>query len=500
MTAQDRTIVIVPTYNEADNVGELIARIQALGLPLDLLFIDDGSPDGTGELLDRLASRIPELRVLHRTGKQGVGAAHKAGLRWAYQHGYRTAITMDADHSHSPSDIPRLLKAAPDFDVVVGSRFLRPESLTGWALDRKIMTHLGHFLTTAFLGLSPDCTNAFRLYHLDRIPERLFEMVESPSYSFFYESLHRLNINRFRIGEIAIDLPARTYGHSKMRVGDVLHSVKFLMQIGWRTYMQPSSLMCVEPFSGIDTGKKVQHEWDSYWTSAGYRGKGLYDAIAVFYRAFLIRPTVNHFLGSNFPQGAKVLHAGCGSGLVDVDMAKQLNITAFDISPRALTEYANCHVGLRTTLVQGDIFDIPCVDGTFEGIFNLGVMEHFTEAEIVAILREFQRVLKDGGRIVLFWPPSYGLATRFLKFASWVVSNVLKSDVELYPREITHVESRAQVERFFDAAGLVVVGFHFGARDFFTYQVIVAQKKAIPMVRAAAHSSIGETDLERAAI
>lgn len=487
----ERLLVMVPTYNEAENVAVITSGIRSLDIPLDILFVDDNSPDGTGRILDEIAAKDSRVNVLHRPGKMGIGTAHKDGIRWAYERGYKTLITMDSDLSHSPRDVYRLLEKfeAEDADVAVGSRFLSPGSLQDWVWNRKLMTHVGHWLTTIFLGLRPDSTNAFRCYRLTRIPRGLFEMVVSPGYSFFYESLHRLNVNGFRIAEIPINLPARTYGHSKMRLSDVMHSVRFLGELGWRTRTNRSSLFYFQSFSGNETGDPVQKDWDQYWSGVGHQGKRLYDFIAVFYRKFIIRPAVNKFVGKNFSPRAKLLHAGSGGGMVDVDMARRFDITAFDISPKALTEYARNH-GCRAALLQGSLFDIPAEAGDYDGIFNLGVMEHFTEEEIVKILMEFRRVLKPGGRIVLFWPPRYGLATRALKFAHYVLRDILKKDIQLHPAEITHVVSRDQIQGYLSQAGFVLKEFYFGARDFFTHQIIVAEKASeiAPSVLSGARS------------
>ena len=255
MMSEVRTLVMVPTYNESENVVVIVSGILSTGIDADLLFVDDGSPDGTGAILDRLAGEHPRLKVLHRPGKLGIGSAHKAGIRWAYQHGYTRLVTMDSDLSHSPSDIPRLLAASEDTDVVVGSRFVEANSLEGWAWTRKLMTHLGHWLTTVFLRLPQDCTNAFRVYRLDRIPADFFEMVQSTSYSFFLESLHRLNVSGFKISQVAIRLPPRTYGHSKMRLKDIAYSVLVILRLAWRTRIERTSMVYVAPLSGRDIGE-----------------------------------------------------------------------------------------------------------------------------------------------------------------------------------------------------------------------------------------------------
>lgn len=238
-----RLLALIPTYNEAENVEEVVGGILSLALDMDMLFVDDNSPDGTGAILDRLAGRYPRLRVLHRPGKSGIGSAHRDGILWAYQQGYQGLVTMDADLTHRPRDILRLLEAAGDKDVVVGSRFINPDSLRDWAWHRRLLTRLGHRLTRVVLGLPQDATNAFRFYRLANIPRGLWDMVESPGYSFFFETLLRLSVSGLRLGEIAIVLPARACGHSKMRFSDIRHSVLFLFVLGLRLRLWPSRLV-----------------------------------------------------------------------------------------------------------------------------------------------------------------------------------------------------------------------------------------------------------------
>src|SRR3989442_419644 len=160
-----RLLIFVPTYNENRNVERLCADLRALPLDADILFIDDGSPDGTGATLDRLARQYPRISVVHREGKLGIGSAHRAGIAYAYDKGYDLLITLDADFSHSPADLPRLLAAhASDVDVVVASRYLGPDSLPGWSPHRLFLTRLGHFLTPVLLRMPYDASGVLRLY------------------------------------------------------------------------------------------------------------------------------------------------------------------------------------------------------------------------------------------------------------------------------------------------------------------------------------------------
>jgi dolichol-phosphate mannosyltransferase len=227
---EGRILVAVPTYNERENVERLIAEIEGAGLDLDLLFLDDHSPDGTGTLLEALKEGHPRLTVLHRAGKLGIGSAHLDAIAWAYERGYRLLVTMDADFTHPPSYLPDLASRAEGADVVVGSRYLLGNSLDEWTLFRRWLTRGGHLLTRTLLGLQEDASSAYRLYRLDRIPRTVFSLVRAKGYSFFFESLYVLRLNGFVIGEIPIVLPARASGRSKM---GLLDACKGLLHLGW---------------------------------------------------------------------------------------------------------------------------------------------------------------------------------------------------------------------------------------------------------------------------
>jgi dolichol-phosphate mannosyltransferase len=233
-----KILVMLPTYNERENVQRMCQELTRIDIPADILFVDDNSPDGTGDLLDGLAEKVPHLLVMHRSGKLGIGSAHKDGIARAYSRGYTHLVTMDCDFTHCPKDIPVLLHHADEYDVVVGSRHMREDSLSGWNLWRKFVTKVGHVLTTVLLKMPYDATGAFRLYRLDRIPPEVFRSVESNGYSFFIESLAILNLNRFRIEEIPIALPPRTYGHSKLQVRDMVQWLAFMLGMAWNIRFQ----------------------------------------------------------------------------------------------------------------------------------------------------------------------------------------------------------------------------------------------------------------------
>lgn len=235
------TLVMVPTYNEADNVGALADRILKSVPEARLLFVDDNSPDGTGQILDDMAAAEPRISVMHRESKEGIGAAHVAGIDYAYANNFAVLVTMDGDLTHVPEHIPRLITTLEDNDVVAGSRFHPEGGLEDWTPLRRALAHSGHLMTRILLGLNHDATGAFRAYDLRTVPQDAFHLVKSKGYSFFFESLKILQVNGCRIDDIPVVLPARAYGHSKMRLSDALMSVRMLFRVALRTRLRPST-------------------------------------------------------------------------------------------------------------------------------------------------------------------------------------------------------------------------------------------------------------------
>jgi dolichol-phosphate mannosyltransferase len=475
-----RPLVFIPTYNEIDHVALICQEIRGLGVDLDILFMDDNSPDGTGQALDRLALAHSNVQVRHRAGKLGIGSAHAEGIEYACAEGYRILITLDCDFAHPPRHIVDLLREAQGADVVLGSRYLAKRSLAGWSPVRKLKTWTGHLMTRLLLGMSYDATGALRLYRLDRIPRRLWTLVRSQGYSFFFESLYVLHVNRHRIKEVPIALPPRTCNHSSMTPADVRRSVALLFSTWLASILHRHRYQvgdgraenARDPHAADDQG------WDDYWKAPKRAGGLQYDVVAAFYRNVIMKRTLNHFVRRNFPRGAEVLHAGCGSGQVDADISRHVRITGLDISVNALNLYARTTEG-RCAILHGSILRIPLQDRSMDGIYNLGVMEHFTEEEIDRILMEFRRVLRDDGRLVIFWPPEFGAGVMLLKGVEWTLERVTgRRNVELHPGEITRVRSRRHATGFFERNGFQVARYYFGVRDLFTHSIIVAQKRA----------------------
>lgn len=227
----NKTLIFIPTYNEINNIESILKQILALNLDVDILFLDDNSPDGTGQLLDALAKTNNCISIIHRKGKLGIGSAHIDGINWAYEKGYDKLITMDCDFTHSPDYIKEFIANADDNDIVIGSRFIQEESLISWNIYRRFLTNLGHLLTTTILSMPYDATGAYRLYRLDRISKDFLEMIDSIGYSFFFESLWILHLHQYRIKEIPTVLYARFSGDSKMNIKDALISLQQLITL-----------------------------------------------------------------------------------------------------------------------------------------------------------------------------------------------------------------------------------------------------------------------------
>jgi dolichol-phosphate mannosyltransferase len=469
----ERTLIFIPTYNERENAANMCEQVHRLGLDADVLFVDDNSPDGTGALLEGLRERFPRLIVHHRAGKLGIGSAHAEAIGWAYDQGYQVLVTLDCDFTHSPSDIPALLDAARDSDLAVGSRWARADSLPGWNLFRRGMTRLGHWLTKTVLGIPQDASGAFRVYRLDRLPRALFGLVRSRGYSFFFESLFVFNRNGLAIAEVPIVLPARTYGHSKMSAAAAFRSARYVFELYLDQARAPERYLLPPREVQIDASLVDPQDWNGYWERACGTDASLYGVIAGLYRRGGLGRALDRAIGRAFPPGAALLHAGCGSGQVDVHLQHRMRVTALDICPGALRLYARNNPR-AAAIRHGSIFALPFPDGSFDGVYNLGVMEHFTRAEIGRILAEFRRVLKPGGKAVLFWPHRRGTSVFVLRIAHFLLGRFARTARRLHPPEITLLRDRDEAAELLEHARLRLLEYRFGPRDLFVQAVVVA--------------------------
>lgn len=470
-----KTLIFVPTYNERDNAPRMAGELAALGLDADLLFVDDNSSDGTGQLLDALRPEIPRLTVRHRAGKLGIGSAHSEAISWAYDQGYQVLVSLDCDFTHSPSDIPEMLLLARGHDVVVGSRWTRRNSLPGWNLFRRIITTLGHLLTRSLLAVSQDASGAFRAYRLDRIPRALFGLIQSQGYSFFFESLFIMSKNGLSIAELPITLPARTYGSSKMTTQAAIRSACYVFELAAANIQRPERFLLPGTTPELDPSLHDPQDWDTYWAHAGDSANPIYGTIAGIYRRAVIKRHLERAIRREFPRGASLLHAGCGGGQVDSTLQNEMRITALDISPGALALYSRNNRAAHA-IRHGSIFSLPFADSSFDGVYNLGVMEHFTPAEIKTILVEFRRVLKPGEKVVLLWPHALATSVFVLRACGFLLRTLRKSSVQFHPAEITHIRSRQHAAEILESSGLSLADYRFGASDFWVQAVVVGRR------------------------
>ncbi|MGW5673134.1 polyprenol monophosphomannose synthase [Micromonospora sp. NPDC003776] len=212
-----RVLVVVPTYNEADNVSRIVARVRAAAPGVDILVADDNSPDGTGEIADRLAVDDPHVHVLHRQGKEGLGAAYLAGFAWARQRGYDAVVEMDADGSHAPEDLPALLDAARDADVVIGSRWTRGARVVNWPWHRLLLSRGANLYTRLALGMPvSDATGGYRVYRSRALEAMGLDAVRSQGYAFQVELSRLAHRAGVRMVEVPITFVEREHGDSKM--------------------------------------------------------------------------------------------------------------------------------------------------------------------------------------------------------------------------------------------------------------------------------------------
>jgi dolichol-phosphate mannosyltransferase len=225
--------VSLATYNERDNLAPLLWEVQKTLPAAEVLVIDDNSPDGTGRLADELAARNPQVHVLHRPGKLGLGTATLAAMRYAMEHGYDYCINMDADFSHHPRYLPALLAGMDRHDVMIGSRYVPGGGTENWPLSRRLISRSVNGLVRLLMRLPPhDCSGAYRCYRVSKLREARLDQVVSRGYSFQQEVLYRCRKAGCRLGEVPIVFENRRAGASKVNLGEAVRSLSVLAFLG----------------------------------------------------------------------------------------------------------------------------------------------------------------------------------------------------------------------------------------------------------------------------
>lgn len=224
-----RTLIIIPTYNEMENLPRLLERIDALSLGVDVLVVDDGSPDGTGEWMKSQLAARNNLRLLQRKGKQGLGSAYKAGFAFAIENGYDQVFEMDADFSHDPEYLPVFLEEIKTNDVVLGSRYIHGVTVVNWPMSRLLLSYFANVYARFVTGLPvQDTTGGFKCFRIEALKSIDLSRLHSGGYSFQIEVTYKLWKKGFRIKEIPIIFKDRTHGVSKMS-GQIIKEALWLL-------------------------------------------------------------------------------------------------------------------------------------------------------------------------------------------------------------------------------------------------------------------------------
>lgn len=212
-----KPLVVIPTYNEKDNIEILINRLMRLGLGLHVLVVDDNSPDGTGQLAADLAKELPSVHVLHRLKKDGIGPAYIAGFQWALKRDYDVVIEMDADMSHRPRYLKKFLNRIKDYDMVFGSRWIRGGRICNWPFHRILLSRLANVYTAQVLRIPlKDWTGGFNCYRRSVLEQMDLDSIHSDGYSFQIEMKYRIAMKKFKVLEIPITFTDRKAGASKI--------------------------------------------------------------------------------------------------------------------------------------------------------------------------------------------------------------------------------------------------------------------------------------------
>ena len=230
-----KDIVIIPTYNEADNISKIIGLISNLNIGLDILIVDDSSPDGTGAIVEELKSNAPNVFLIVQSKKTGLGTAYKTGFNWAIENMYDRVVQIDADLSHDPNSIPDLLNSCSDADLVIGSRYIKGINVVNWPMSRLLLSYFANKYVR-FLTRMPvnDATSGFKCIKTEVIKEIEIDNVVSQGYSFQIEVNFLAWMKKYKLKEIPIIFCDRTVGKSKMSKAIVREAVFMVPKLAFK--------------------------------------------------------------------------------------------------------------------------------------------------------------------------------------------------------------------------------------------------------------------------
>ncbi len=231
-----RTLVIVPTYNEADNIGELIPRVLSFGKHFEILVVDDGSPDGTAETVKLKKQTDPRVHLIQREKKMGLGTAYVAGFKYALQHDFDFVFEMDADFSHDPNELPRMLRKAQECDLVIGSRYISGVNVVNWPIRRLLLSYFANVYTRVITGMPVrDATGGFKCYRRQVLESIDLDSIHSNGYAFQIEMNFLAWKKGFKVCELPITFVDRRVGSSKMSKSIVHEAVWLVWKLKLRS-------------------------------------------------------------------------------------------------------------------------------------------------------------------------------------------------------------------------------------------------------------------------
>lgn len=225
-------LIVIPTYNEKENIVKLIPEVLKQDKSIDILIVDDNSPDGTGSIVGGLAKKNQQIHILHRKGKLGIGSAYIAGFKYGLKNKYDLIVSMDADLSHNPKYLPEIIAASSKYDLVLGSRWTKGGGVTGWPWHRYVMSWGANLFSRVLLRLKPkDVTTGYRCYKREVLEKIKLDTIVSTGYAFFEELIYRTQKAGFNIGEVPIIFVDRKIGQSKIDKKEIITSAKAIWHL-----------------------------------------------------------------------------------------------------------------------------------------------------------------------------------------------------------------------------------------------------------------------------
>ncbi|MCD6277099.1 polyprenol monophosphomannose synthase [candidate division WOR-3 bacterium] len=235
----NRGLVIIPTYNERENIESIIKDVLKQNIPVDVLVVDDNSPDGTGDIVRRLQEKDSRIHLIERSGKLGLGTAYIEGFKWAIENGYDFVFEMDADFSHNPNDLPRLYHALNDFDLVIGSRYIKGIRVENWPPSRKLLSYSANLFARFVTGVPVrDLTSGFKGIRSSILKKLDLGKIKADGYGFQIEIHYYSYWNGFRVKEIPIVFVDRRAGRSKMSKQIIREAFQVVILLGIKRFMR----------------------------------------------------------------------------------------------------------------------------------------------------------------------------------------------------------------------------------------------------------------------